>query len=56
MSEPIEVEFKPCGCGVLVGEECDCAEWVTSRCVGDTDPARVIATLDLWHVLPGGER
>jgi hypothetical protein len=21
------VELKPCGCGVLVGEECDCAEF-----------------------------
>ena len=31
-------------------------EWITIRAVGDTDPARVIATLDVWGVLPGGER
>ena len=31
-------------------------EVVNIRAVGDTNPDRVIRTLDDWHVLPGGER
>ena len=30
-------------------------DWLTLRVV-TADPARVICTLDDWHVLPGGER
>lgn len=27
-STPITVALKPCGCGVLAGEACDCAEFL----------------------------
>ena len=41
MSQPIEVEFKPCGCGVLVGEECDCAEWWAEVVESFKSPLRI---------------
>lgn len=40
--EPVPAGFKPCGCGVLIGEVCDCADWAAQVNAAFSSPLALV--------------